>query len=76
MTEIDPNSTLAELIRLAADHHHKRVELTEEERSSLVSLIKQRAADELEYGQELVIDGVRLIHRVTGAVGLYFNSGD
>ncbi len=76
MTEIDPNAATTALMKLAADHHQKRVELTEEERSSLISLIKQRAIDELEYGQELVVDGVRLVHRVTGAVGLYFNSGE
>jgi hypothetical protein len=31
---------------------------------------------DLEYGEELVVDGIRLVHRVTGAVGLYFGSGD
>lgn len=76
MTAIDSSLTIRELMKLAADHHQKRIELTEDERSLLISLIKERALEELEYGQELVVEGVRLVHRVTGAVGLYFNSGE
>jgi uncharacterized membrane protein YcjF (UPF0283 family) len=76
MTEFDANLSAKELLQIAADHHHKRIELTEEDRRALISAIKQRAVVDLEYGEELVVDGIRLVHRVTGAVGLYFGSGD
>jgi len=66
-------STL-ELMKLAADNHHKRIQLTDEERAELIALLKKRAAEELEYGQEIEHDAVRVIRRVTGAVGVYFNS--
>ncbi len=65
-------STL-DLLKMAADNHHQRITLTAEERADLIALLKKRAQDELEYGQELEHDTVRLIRRVTGAVGLYFS---
>lgn len=61
-----------ELLQMAADNHHKKIELAEEEKRELITILKKRAMDELEYGQEIELDTVRLIRRVTGAVGVYF----
>jgi single-stranded DNA-specific DHH superfamily exonuclease len=70
---LDPEMSILELLKMAADNHHKRIELAEEEKRELIALLKKRAMNELEYGQEIEHDTVRLIRRVTGAVGVYFN---
>jgi hypothetical protein len=72
MSQIDTQMTTAQLMQLAADHSNSRVSLTDEEKELLVLLLKQRGAEELEYGQEIECENVRLIKRVTGAIGLYF----
>lgn len=69
----DAKMSTNELMKVAADHHHKRVELSEQERKDLINLLKQRGLEELEYGEELEVDSVRLLRRVTGAVGVYFS---
>ncbi len=74
MSGIDPSLSMQDLLRLLADHHHARATLSEEDKQMAVGLLKKRAAEELDYGEELVHDSIRLIKRVTGAVGVYFNS--
>ena len=73
MTVIDPTLSTLELLKLAAENHQKKIELSEAERQSLVALLKERGAEELEYGQEIEVDNVRLVRRVNGAVGVYFS---
>lgn len=72
--EIDPKLSTRELMKLAGDHHKKRIELTDAERDLLITILKERGRTELEYGEELEVEEVRLVHRVTGAVSIYFNS--
>jgi len=72
MTKINPELSTVELMKLAGDDHQKTIELTQAERDQLFDLLKERGRSELEYGEELEIDTVRLIRRVTGAVGIYF----
>jgi len=69
----DASMSTNDLMKVAADHHHKRIELSEQERKDLINLLKQRGQEELEYGQEIEVDSVRLLRRVTGAVGVYFS---
>ncbi|MBX9571155.1 MAG: hypothetical protein K2X77_19820 [Candidatus Obscuribacterales bacterium] len=69
----DNNMSTGELMRVAADHHHKRIELSNAEKKALIDLLKLRGQEELEYGQEMEVDSVRLLRRVTGAVGVYFS---
>ena len=71
---VDQQLSTTELMKIAADNFHKRLELSDEDRAELIALLKKRAAEELDYGQEIEHESVRLIRRVTGAVGLYFNS--
>jgi len=59
-------------MKLAADYSNKRLELTDDDKRDLVALLKKRALEELDYGQEIECENVRLIRRVTGAVGVYF----
>jgi hypothetical protein len=73
MAEITADLKVQELLQLAADNHHKRITLSEDERKHVIALLKQKGAEELEYGQEIEFDAVRLIRRVTGAVGVYFS---
>jgi len=74
MSIVNDAMTTAQLMKLAADFNAQRVSLTEEERSELVALLKRHAADELDYGQEIECESVRVVRRVTGAVGVYFKS--
>ncbi|PZM85962.1 MAG: hypothetical protein DKT66_00730 [Candidatus Melainabacteria bacterium] len=73
MADISTDLKTEELLKLAADNHHKRITLSEEERKMVIDLLKKKGAEELEYGQEIEFDTVRLVRRVTGAVGVYFN---
>lgn len=73
MAEITADLKTDELLKLAADNHHKRITLSEEERKMVIDLLKKKGAEELEYGQEIEFDTVRLVRRVTGAVGVYFS---
>jgi hypothetical protein len=73
MADISADLKTEELLKLAADNHHKRITLSEEERKMVIDLLKKKGAEELEYGQEIEFDTVRLVRRVTGAVGVYFN---
>lgn len=61
-------------MQIAADFSQKRIELTDEEKQLLISLLKKRAQEELDFGQEIECENVRVIRRVTGAVGVYFNN--
>ncbi len=74
MSAVDPNMTMQQLLTLLADNLHKRIELSAEDKQVAIGLLKKRAEEELDYGEEVVHDSVRLIKRVTGAVGVYFNS--
>jgi hypothetical protein len=64
--------TIYELLKVAADHHKQLAVLSEEERQGLIVLLKKKGEEELEYGQEIECEGVRLVKRVTGALGVYF----
>ncbi len=74
MSIVTEDLTTAQLMKLAADYNAQRVTLTDEERRVLVALLKLRAAEELDYGQEIECESVRVVRRVTGAVGVYFKS--
>lgn len=73
MTLIDPKLSTLELLKLAAENHQKKIELSESERQLLTALLKERGSEELDYGQELEVDNVRLVKRVNGAVGIYYS---
>jgi hypothetical protein len=73
MTLIDPKLSTSDLLRLAADNHQKKIALSDGERQLLTLLLKERGQDELDYGQELEVNNVRLVKRVNGAVGIYYS---
>ena len=72
MVEINAAMSTVELMKLAGDDHLKKIELTDAERDHLFELLKEHGRAELEFGEELEVDSVRLIRRVTGSVGIYF----
>ena len=72
LSPVDENKTTKELLQVAADYSQKRITLTDSDRQALITLLKRRASEELEYGQEIECENVRVIRRVTGAVGVYF----
>ncbi len=73
MSVVNTDMTIKELLQLVADNHHGKIILTEEDKDLAIGLLKTRGMQELDYGQELKVDKVRLIKRVTGAIGLYFS---
>lgn len=73
MSVVNTDMTMKELLQLVADNHHGKITLTEEDKDLAIGLLKTRGMQELDYGQELKVDKVRLIKRVTGAIGLYFS---
>lgn len=73
MVEINIELSTVELMKIAADDHLKKIELSQSDRDRLFDLLKERGRAELEYGEELEIDTIKLIRRVTGAVGIYFD---
>lgn len=74
MTVINADLPITELLKIAADNHRKVITLPEDERLSLIALLKKRGAEELDYGEELTIESASMIRRVTGAVGIYFGT--
>ncbi|MBI4533340.1 MAG: hypothetical protein HY711_05270 [Candidatus Melainabacteria bacterium] len=72
LSPVDENKSIKELLQVAADYSQRRITLTDSDRQTLIALLKKRAAEELEYGQEIECENVRVIRRVTGAVGVYF----
>ena len=72
MSAFHPDMTTKELLKLVADNHNGKITISEEEKEKTIALLKIRAESELDYGEEIKVDKVRLIRRVTGAVGLYF----
>ncbi len=74
MAVVSSELSTTDLMKIAGDNHKKLIALSETERLELIALLKKRGAEELEYGQELALENVTLIRRVTGAVGVYFGS--
>jgi len=68
-------STL-QLLKLANDNHVGAIQLSEPERTLLITLLKEKAQDELEYGEEIEFEKVRLVRRVTGAVSIFFEKDE
>lgn len=61
-----------QLLKVANDNHVGAIQLSEPERTLLITLLKEKAQDELEYGEEIEFEKVRLVRRVTGAVSIFF----
>ncbi|MBX9938268.1 MAG: hypothetical protein K2Y32_03400 [Candidatus Obscuribacterales bacterium] len=72
MTEISANMSAMELLQVANEFHTGRLTLTQEEKDRLLDLLRLKGAEELEYGQEVEHEKVRLVRRVTGAVSIFF----
>ncbi len=72
MTSISPVLSTSELMRVASDFRNGVCQLSNVDKELLVALLKERARKELEYGQELAVDQVKLVRRVTGAVCVFF----
>ena len=72
MANVDADMTTRDLMRIAADYSQKRMALSDEEKKFLVELLKQHAQQELDYGEEIEYEMVRVVRRVTGAVSVFF----
>lgn len=76
MTVFTPDMSARQLLRVANDHHSGVAPLAEGERLELIELLKEKGRDELEYGEELLVEKVRLVRRVTGAVSIFFEKDE
>ncbi|HMW89107.1 MAG TPA: hypothetical protein PKN86_02905 [Candidatus Obscuribacter sp.] len=72
MPEISLEMSAMDLLKLANDFHTGKLTLSAEEKSHLLDLLRIKGAEELEYGQEVEHEKVRLVRRVTGAVSIFF----
>ncbi|MBX9692199.1 MAG: hypothetical protein K2Z81_07445 [Cyanobacteria bacterium] len=72
MTSIESTMSIKELLTIVSDHQEEKIAMTDADRQLAIDLLKSKAADELEYGEEVKVGKVRLVKRVTGAIGLYF----
>ena len=72
MNVVSPNLSTPELMRLAAEHKNGSAGLNKTEELLLIELLKERGRMELDYGQELTIDTVKIVRRVTGNVSVFF----
>ncbi len=69
---ISPDLTIQELLQIASDHKDGSKPMPEEDCVELIALIKARALDELDYGEEMIVGTARIVKRVTGAVSVFF----
>lgn len=72
-----PVMTTSQLMGLVAETNKDEAtksEMTATERALIIELLKERGREELDFGQELVFGGVKLVKRVTGTVSIFFNS--
>lgn len=76
MTAISPDMSTMQLLKIANDNHLGAVQLSEQDRAFLITLLKEKAQDELEYGEEVEFEKVRLVRRVTGAVSIFFEKDE
>ena len=72
MNVVSPTLSTPDLMRIASDHKSGGSSLTPIDERLLLELLKERGRDELDYGQELVVDGVKIVRRVTGNVSVFF----
>lgn len=72
MNVVSPTLSTPELMRIAAEHKTGGKSLTPIDERLLLELLKERGREELDYGQELVVDSVKIIRRVTGNVSVFF----
>jgi hypothetical protein len=59
-------------MRIAASHKSGSINLSLVDESLLIELLKERGREELDFGQELVVDTVKIVRRVTGNVSIFF----
>jgi hypothetical protein len=76
MPDISQNMSTMDLLKLANDFHTGLVTLSDEEKSRLLDLLRLKGAEDLEYGQEVECEKVRLVRRVTGAVSIFFEKDE
>lgn len=69
---ISPDLTIQELLQIASDHKDGSKPMPEEDCAELIAMIKTRACDELDYGEEMIVGTARIVKRVTGAVSVFF----
>lgn len=72
MNVVSPLLSTPELMRIAKEHKNGGGGLTPIDERLLLELLKERGREELDYGQELVIDSVKIVRRVTGNVSVFF----
>ncbi len=72
MTALSIDMTTAQLMRIAADHHQGVIKLSDLDKSLLLELLREKGREELDYGQEIELETVRLVKRVTGSVSVFF----
>jgi len=74
--ELSTALTTGQLLKIANDNHLGLITLSDNEKGLLLEFLREKGRDELELGQELEHDKVRLVRRVTGAVSIFFEKDE
>lgn len=69
---ISKESAMTELMDMASEHKAGRLKMSELESNLLIETLKEKAWQELDFGQEMVQGPVKLVKRVTGNVSIFF----
>jgi hypothetical protein len=75
-TEITSKLSTGQLLKIANDNHTGLIQLSETEKGLLLEFLREKGRDELELGQEMEHEKVRLVRRVTGAVSIFFEKDE
>ncbi|MBU6453836.1 MAG: hypothetical protein KGS72_18805 [Cyanobacteria bacterium REEB67] len=75
-TEITNKLSSGQLLKIANDNHIGLIQLSETEKGLLLEFLREKGRDELELGQEMEHEKVRLVRRVTGAVSIFFEKDE
>lgn len=65
-------SQMSDLLELAKEHKMGNAPMSELENNLLIEIIKEKAWQELDFGQEIKEGPVKLVKRVTGNVSIFF----
>ena len=74
--EFSADLTTGQLLKIANDNHIGVITLSDNDKGLLLEFLREKGRDELELGQELEHDKVRLVRRVTGAVSIFFEKDE
>lgn len=69
---ITKESAMKDLMDMVSEHKAGKLQMSKLESDLLIETLKEKAWQELDFGQELVQGPIKLVKRVTGNVSIFF----